>query len=29
MASKLQLVAEFGRQKVAELSSVRGSWQQF
>ena len=29
MASKLQLVAEFGRQKITELSSVRGSWQQF
>lgn len=29
MANKLQLVAEFGRQKIAELSSVRGSWQQF
>ena len=29
MASKLQLVAEFGRQKVTELSSVRGNWQQY
>ena len=29
MASKLQLVAEFGRQKTVELSSVRGHWQQY